>query len=68
MKLQMSVTMTKEEKNKMFNYLSKDPCDIIDCGDVACENCPFNKITDRMNEVRNEFMQLLYDVAVVEND
>lgn len=63
----LKVSMTQAEYQKIFSYLSQDPCTMIDC-EMTCENCPFNEITDRVNDTRNDFLQLLGKVVEVERD
>lgn len=62
------VTLTQKEREDIEKYLDIDPCGYFDCGGMNCDRCPFNKITSKMNEARDDFMQILKEVAMVKND
>lgn len=44
------IAITQQEKKGLL-ILSKNPvCDILNCNELDCDDCPFNAITDTIND------------------
>lgn len=60
------VIITQKEYQDIKKYLDIDPCDYLDCGGMKCENCPFEKIVEELENVRCKFRRMLIEEVDVE--
>lgn len=44
------IAITQQEKNRLLNLCKNPVCDILNCDELECDDCPFNAITDTIND------------------
>lgn len=60
------VMITQKEKEDIIKYLDIDPCEYFDCGGMKCENCPFEKVVEELENVKYKFRRTLIEEVDVE--
>ena len=60
------VTITQKERQDIENYLDIDPCECFDCGGMNCDQCPFNKIVNELEDVRSKFRFIIANEVSIE--
>ena len=44
------IALTKDERNALLNLVKNPVCNVVNCGGTVCEDCPFNEVTDMIND------------------
>lgn len=60
------VIITKKEKEDIEKYLNIDPCGCFDCDGMNCDQCPFRKIVEELENVRYKFRRIITEEVSVE--
>ena len=60
--MELSVTLTKEEKNSTKDLVLKDPCAHIECGEIDCEACPLHKTAVALRKAQENFSKVLQSI------
>ena len=60
------VTITKKEKEDIEKYLNIDPCGCFECDKIDCDDCPFQKIVEELENVRYKFQRMIVEAVKVE--
>ena len=68
MKMQITITITKEERDNTENIIMADPCAHIQCGQIDCEDCPLRENARALREEQERFMKVLNEIEVEKND
>lgn len=54
------IAITEEEKTNLLLLLVNNPiCKTLDCTNVNCVDCPFNKVTDDIGKIFSQTRQIL---------
>ena len=60
--MKISVTLTKEEKNKTQELIFVDPCTHINCGIIDCDNCPLHEVAVALRKAQESFSKVLQSI------
>ena len=60
------IAITQKENEDIRKYLAIDPCEYFDCGGMKCDNCPFEKIIEELENVKYKFLRMLVEEVAVE--
>lgn len=53
------IAITTEEVTKLRDLKAKNPiCNIINCDNCSCADCPFDKLTDQLNRLLSQAVKI----------
>ena len=61
--MKISITITKEEKNKAENSIMIDPCTHIECCEIDCNNCPLREAAEKLRKAQDNFSNILRSIT-----
>ena len=64
--MKITVTITKEEREKTSNLVYVEPCKEINCSGINCENCPLQPVAENLRIAEDAFLSVLNSIAVAE--
>ena len=58
--------ISAEEKEKLLNHLRQNLpiCNLLDCPDMSCSDCPLDKLTDQYEDIRDAIRDMVLDAKV----
>jgi hypothetical protein len=57
--MKVTTTITQKEYADTYNLIWVDPCKHIDCSAIKCEECPLQKVAEKLREAQAEYMQVI---------
>jgi hypothetical protein len=60
--MKISITITKEEKNRAENSIIVDPCMHIECCEIDCNNCPLREVAEELRKAQENFNKVLQSI------
>ena len=53
------IAISTEEVTKLRDLKAKNPiCNIINCDNCSCSECPFNNLTDQLNRLLSQAVKI----------
>ena len=67
--MQLKMSMTQEEKNKILKILYQNPCRAVNCQGIPCAACPLKEVAEEYNLAAGKFAeQIVKAPTEVPND
>lgn len=60
--MKVSVTITKEEKNRAESAIMIDPCMHIECCEIDCNSCPLREAAEELRKAQDNFNKILQSI------
>ena len=62
--MKVEITITKAEKDETLDWVVFDPCAVIDCREISCEECPLHSAAYDLRKAQDTFVNLLEKMKV----
>lgn len=60
--MKVSITITKQEKNKTEDLIIMDPCRHIECAEIDCDTCPLREAAEELRKAQQNFNKVLQSI------
>lgn len=64
--MKITTTITKEERDNTVNAIWVDPCEHIKCGSIDCENCPLQRLAEKLRTAQEDFLKVFETLTIKE--
>lgn len=62
--MKVEITITKAEKDETLDLVVFDPCVVIDCREISCEECPLHSAAYDLRKASEAFVKVLEKMKV----
>ena len=62
--MKVEITITKAEKDETLDLVVFDPCAVIDCREISCEECPLRSVAYDIRKASEAFVKVLEKMKV----
>ena len=62
--MKLTVTITNEERSKTLENIMFDPCTYIKCGEVECEACPLQGVSEALRRAQEDYARAINKITI----
>ena len=62
--MKITITITKEEKDKTIEGIMFDPCTHIQCSGVHCVNCPLQSVGEALRKAQENYARAINQITI----
>lgn len=62
--MKMTITITKEERDKTLNDIMFDPCFHMLCSGIHCDSCPLQTVTEALRRAQENYARTINEIPI----
>ena len=62
--MKITATITEEERVKTLENIMFDPCTHIKCGEVNCDACPLQGVSEALRRAQEDYARVINNITI----